>query len=29
MSTYDVLALGQDGRIEHVHGFLDRVPAGP
>ena len=29
VAGFDVVALGRDGRIEHVHGFLDRVPAGP
>ncbi|MFI1484963.1 nuclear transport factor 2 family protein [Streptomyces sp. NPDC020747] len=25
---FDVVTLGDDGRIRSVHGFLDRVPAG-
>jgi hypothetical protein len=24
---FDVVVLGDDGRIRHVHGFLDKVPA--
>ena len=24
---FDVVVLGHDGRISHVHGFLDKVPA--
>ena len=24
---FDVMVLGDDGRIRHVHGFLDKVPA--
>ncbi|MFI0720448.1 nuclear transport factor 2 family protein [Streptomyces sp. NPDC021224] len=25
---FDVIATGEDGLIERVHGFLDKVPAG-
>lgn len=25
---FDVVSTGEDGRIERVHGFLDKVPAG-
>ncbi|MCO5970129.1 MULTISPECIES: nuclear transport factor 2 family protein [Actinoallomurus] len=24
---FDVVVLAEDGRIQHVHGFLDKVPA--
>ncbi|MFC8667376.1 nuclear transport factor 2 family protein [Streptomyces sp. NPDC057199] len=28
VAGFDVITLGDDGRIRSVHGFLDRVPAG-
>lgn len=28
VAGFDVISLGDDGRIRTVHGFLDRVPAG-
>ncbi|WP_055489297.1 nuclear transport factor 2 family protein [Streptomyces sp. TP-A0356] len=28
VAGFDVIALGEDGRIRSVHGFLDRLPAG-